>query len=79
MRVSLRTSSGNVGYIFHNGDSKDVFGGAASGCNQERDPIDRTQPNGLETLTNGEMDAIAQTIVNMNAEYIITDHEGAAA
>ena len=24
-----------------------VFGGAASGCNQERDPIDRTQPNGL--------------------------------
>lgn len=39
----------------------------------------RTQPNGLETLTNGEMDAIAQTIVNMNAEYIITDHEGEPA
>jgi hypothetical protein len=29
--VPLRTTSGNVGYIFHNGDTKDVFGGPASG------------------------------------------------
>ena len=29
--VPLRTTSGNVGYIFHNGDTKDVFGGPSSG------------------------------------------------
>lgn len=37
---------------------------------------ERIQPNGLETLSNAELDAIATSIAGHSEEYILTDHEG---